>query len=110
MAMHKMQQRQLPLVLIGAGLPILPALAGESKSYAERLFQFPDIGPLSESDATKALQYPVKATGVKFTADALREDFPPDTGISLFSSGVGISITESRQPVTDHLASCAGSN
>ncbi|MEK6622769.1 MAG: ATP-binding protein, partial [Planctomycetota bacterium] len=71
MAMHKMQQRQLPLVLIGAGLPILPALAGESKSYAERLFQFPDIGPLSESDATKALQDPVKATGVEFTADAL---------------------------------------
>ena len=42
MAMHKMQQRQLPLVLIGAGLPILPGLAGESKSYAERLFSFPD--------------------------------------------------------------------
>ena len=41
MAMHKMQQRQLPLVLIGAGLPILPGLAGESKSYAERLFSFP---------------------------------------------------------------------
>lgn len=38
MAMHKMQQRQLSLVLIGAGLPILPGLAGKSKSYAERLF------------------------------------------------------------------------
>jgi len=37
MAMHKMQQRQLPLVLIAAGLPILPGLMGESKSYAERL-------------------------------------------------------------------------
>ncbi|TLS72265.1 ATP-binding protein, partial [Mariprofundus erugo] len=44
MAMHKMQQRQLPLVLLAAGLPILPGLAGESKSYAERLFSFPDIG------------------------------------------------------------------
>ena len=40
MAMHRMQQRQLALVLIGAGLPILPGLAGESKSYAERLFNF----------------------------------------------------------------------
>lgn len=41
MSMHKMQQRQLPLVLLGAGLPILTRLAGESKSYAERLFEFP---------------------------------------------------------------------
>jgi hypothetical protein len=56
MAMHKMQQRQLPMVLLGAGLPILPGLAGESKSYAERLFSFPDIGALSEPDAIKALQ------------------------------------------------------
>ena len=55
MAMHKMQQRQLPMVLLGAGLPILPGLAGESKSYAERLFSFPHIGALSEADAVKAL-------------------------------------------------------
>ena len=48
MAMHRMQQRQYPVVLIGAGLPILPGLAGESKSYAERLFSFPDLGPLSQ--------------------------------------------------------------
>src|SRR5205807_1236698 len=36
MAMHKLQQRQLPVLLIGAGLPVLVGLAGESKSYAER--------------------------------------------------------------------------
>lgn len=84
MAMHKMQQRQLPLVLIGAGLPILPALAGESKSYAERLFQFPDIGPLSEADAAKALQDPVEAAGMKFTADALREIFRLTQGYPYF--------------------------
>ncbi len=51
MAMHRVQQRQLPLVLLGAGLPILPGLAGEAKSYAERLFDFPDIGAISEQDA-----------------------------------------------------------
>lgn len=84
MAMHKMQQRQLPLVLIGAGLPILPALAGDSKSYAERLFQFPDIGPLSESDAAKALQDPVKASGVEFAAEALREIFRLTQGYPYF--------------------------
>ena len=75
MAMHKMQQRQLPLVLLGAGLPILPGLAGESKSYAERLFSFPDIGALSKQDTAKALQDPVKAVGVEFTAEALRRSF-----------------------------------
>jgi len=73
MAMHKMQQRQLPMVLLGAGLPILPGLAGESKSYAERLFSFPDIGALSEPDAIKALQDPTKAVGVQFDKAALKE-------------------------------------
>jgi hypothetical protein len=73
MAMHKMQQRQLPMVLLGAGLPILPGLAGESKSYAERLFSFPDIGALSEPDAVKALQDPTKAVGVQFDKAALKE-------------------------------------
>lgn len=84
MAMHKMQQRQLPLVLMGAGLPILPGLAGESKSYAERLFSFPDIGPLSESDATKALQDPVRAVGVEFERSALQEMFRLTQGYPYF--------------------------
>lgn len=84
MAMHKMQQRQLPLVLIAAGLPILPALAGESKSYAERLFQFPDICPLSKEDADRALQDPVKISGVEFTKEALDEIFRLTHGYPYF--------------------------
>lgn len=84
MAMHKMQQRQLPLVLIGAGLPILPALAGESKSYAERLFNFPDIGPLTEPDAIKALQDPVHEVGESFDNDALHEIFYLTKGYPYF--------------------------
>jgi hypothetical protein len=73
MAMHKIQQRQLPLVLLGAGLPILPGLAGEAKSYAERLFSFPDIGALSADEVAKALQDPARAAGVAFEPAALRE-------------------------------------
>lgn len=84
MAMHKMQQRQLPLVLLGAGLPILPGLAGESKSYAERLFSFPNIGPLSEGDAVKALRDPVKAVGVEFEDTALQEIFRLTQGYPYF--------------------------
>jgi hypothetical protein len=84
MSMHRMQQRQLPLVLLGAGLPILPRLAGESKSYAERLFSFPAIGALSESDAFKALQDPVEAQNVVFTEEALGEVFRLTQGYPYF--------------------------
>ena len=84
MAMHKVQQRQLPLVLLGAGLPILPGLAGESKSYAERLFSFPDIGALSESDAAKALREPAQVAGVVFEAPALAEVFRLTKGYPYF--------------------------
>ncbi len=84
MAMHKMQQRQLPMVLLGAGLPILARLAGESKSYAERLFSFPDIGALSEPDAIKALQEPTRAAGVGFEEAALKEIFRLTQGYPYF--------------------------
>lgn len=84
MAMHRMQQRQLPMLLLGAGLPILPGLVGESKSYAERLFSFPDIGALSQTDAIKALQDPTKAAGVDFDADALQEVFRLTQGYPYF--------------------------
>lgn len=84
MAMHKVQQRQLPVVLLGAGLPILPGLAGESKSYAERLFSFPDIGALSKHDAAKALQEPAHAVGVVFESDALAEVYRLTKGYPYF--------------------------
>ena len=84
MAMHRVQQRQLPLVLLGAGLPILPGLAGESKSYAERLFSFPDIGALSERDTAKALKEPAQAAGVLFDPNALKEVFRLTKGYPYF--------------------------
>jgi hypothetical protein len=73
MAMHKMQQSQLPLVLMAAGLPILPALVGESKSYAERLFNFPDIGPLNQAATIQALRDPIRQAGERIDQDALVE-------------------------------------
>ncbi len=73
--MHRMQQRQLPLVLVGAGLPILPGMAGESKSYAERLFSFPNVGPLAEPDAYKALRDPVEEARESIDQAALQEIF-----------------------------------
>ena len=93
MAMHKMQQRQLPLVLIGAGLPILPGLAGESKSYAERLFHFPVIGPLSGYDTEKALKT-LLSGGDCILKRSFARNLSFHTRLSLFSSRMGISILE----------------
>lgn len=83
-AMHKLQQRQLPVVLIAAGLPILPGLAGESKSYAERLFSFPDIGALTEEEAFRALQEPVLREGVSFEPAAIKKIFSLTRGYPYF--------------------------
>ena len=84
MAMHKLQQRQLPIVLIGAGLPVLAGLAGESKSYAERLFNFPSIGELSKIDAYKALRDPALAAGVEFEEKALKKIYEMTLGYPYF--------------------------
>ncbi len=102
MAMHKMQQKQLPLVLLAAGLPVLPGMAGESKSYAERLFNFPDIGALSEVDAAKALYDPAKDMGVEFQLDALQEVFRVTHGYPYFLQEWGYQAWNSAQasPIT----------
>lgn len=71
MALHRISQRNLPLVVVGAGLPQIIALAGKSKSYAERLFDYPEVGPLAGDDARNALQSPVRNQGVSFTEKAL---------------------------------------
>ena len=71
MAMHRLSQRQLPIVIVGAGLPQLVGLAGKSKSYAERLFDYPQIGPLNEADARAALIEPAKREGATYDDDAI---------------------------------------
>jgi hypothetical protein len=70
-AVHRTVQIGLPVILVGAGLPQLPGLAGNAKSYAERLFDFPEIGSLEEPDAKAALEVPVRVQGVQFDGAAL---------------------------------------
>jgi hypothetical protein len=84
MALHKVQQLQLPLTLIGAGLPFLPGLAGDSKSNAERLFGFPEVGALSEEDAARALSEPARAEGADFANKAIKEVFRLTRGYPYF--------------------------
>ena len=72
-ALHRAAQRQSPVVLVGAGLPQLRARTGRAKSYAERLFDFPEIGPLAPEAARSAIEKPARAEGVAIAGDALQE-------------------------------------
>lgn len=71
MALHKIAQRQLPLLFFGAGLPQLAKLAGEAKSYAERLFDYREIDRLDEKSARSALVEPARRESVSYEAEAL---------------------------------------
>lgn len=72
-AMHRTEQRRLPVVLVGAGLPQLRGLMGNAKSYAERLFDFPTIGPLPPDAARLAITKPLENEGVGITVPALEK-------------------------------------
>jgi hypothetical protein len=84
MAIHKVSQEKLPVILIGAGLPQLAGNTGHAKSYAERLFLFPAVGPLTEADARIALQEPARSEGVIFTDGALEEIYRQTKGYPYF--------------------------
>ena len=86
---HRVSQEQLPFMVAGAGLPSLPGLAGEAKSYAERLFDFPVIGSLSEDDAAIALSRPAKDEGITWAADALAEVVDVTQGYPYFLQKFG---------------------
>lgn len=70
-ALHLCAQRKLPLCVVGAGLPQLRGIAGDAKSYAERLFDFPFIGALNEQAAGDAIVKPAQDNAVSFTPEAL---------------------------------------
>jgi len=70
-AIHRSVQRTLPITLVAAGLPQIPELAGEAKSYAERLFKFPAIGRLTDTDSAEALEGPAAEQGVSFDREAV---------------------------------------
>jgi len=70
-SLHRGAQTGLPLTLFGAGLPQIVALAGDAKSYAERLFEYPEVGKLADAAARSAIRTPVRRGGVDITDDAL---------------------------------------
>jgi hypothetical protein len=69
--LHRAKQKSLPVALVAAGLPLLPDLTGDAKSYAERGFEFRRIGPLPHDAAVKALEEPAGQQGVAWQGEAL---------------------------------------
>lgn len=70
-AIHRTIQLNLPVLLVGAGLPQIPGLVGEAKSYSERLFEFPQIGSLDTTQACDVLTTPARELGVEYSTEAL---------------------------------------
>lgn len=99
-ALHACAQKQLPVTLVGAGLPQLVGNVGKAKSYAERLFNFPVIGPLLPNSAIEALQRPVKIHQVSFNEDAVEEIVKQTQGYPYFLQEWGSncwSVAEDKQ-------------
>ncbi len=84
MAIHRIDQKQLPLMVVGAGLPLLIKLTGDAKSYSERLFDYPEIGPLDAVEARRALVAPAKESGVMFEENAIQNIIDRTSGYPYF--------------------------
>jgi hypothetical protein len=83
-AIHRTEQQRLPVVLVGAGLPQLRGRMGNAKSYAERLFDFPSIGPLPAEAARQALQIPIANEGAAISEEALNQILQVTQGYAYF--------------------------
>jgi hypothetical protein len=83
-ALHRTAQRQLPVVLVGAGLPQLRGRMGRAKSYAERLFDFPEIGALPPDAASRAIVIPIENEGVSITPEAVERIVSTTEGFAYF--------------------------
>ena len=101
-ALHRSAQRRLPVVLVGAGLPQLRGRMGRAKSYAERLFDFPEIGPLPPQAARTAIAKPAIAEGAEVSEDALERIVQQTHGYPYFLQEWGKHAwdTASESPIT----------
>jgi hypothetical protein len=102
-AIHRTTQLNLPVVLVGAGLPQLPGLAGDAKSYAERLFDFPHVGSLAEDDAKAALLIPAQQQNVDIADEALNLIIDQSEGYPYFLQEWGYHVWNhaTTNPISD---------
>jgi GTPase SAR1 family protein len=83
-ALHRTAQRKLPVILFGAGLPLLRGRLGAAKSYAERLFEFPEIGALAPDAARQAIVKPITDQGARIHEDAVTRIVQETAGYPYF--------------------------
>lgn len=83
-ALHKINQKSLPVLFFGAGLPQVAALSGDAKSYAERLFHYPGVGALGTEDAKTAIRQPIEDEGQEISDAALNEIIQKTRGYPYF--------------------------
>jgi len=88
-ALHRVTQRSLPITVAAAGLPQIPRLTGEARSYAERLFMFPTIGNLEEDAARAAFTEPAHQQGVRFAPNAVARALEWTSGYPFFIQQLG---------------------
>ena len=89
MALHRVKQKRLPVTFVGAGLPLLPSLTAEAKSYAERMFAYAHLGPLDERAAREALVVPARSCGVTWEEEAVRRVLAYTEGYPCFLQEYG---------------------
>lgn len=101
-SLHRCAQRRLPVTLVGAGLPQLRGKMGRAKSYAERLFEFSEIGPLDADASRTAIRKPVEAQGAAVKEEALDEVVRQTRGYAYFLQEWGKHAWECapRSPIT----------
>ncbi len=99
---HEIGQASLPVIVVGAGLPHLPAVLSASKSYSERLFRYQRIDRLDREAADHALSAPAKEEGAEFTPEALEAMFAATGGYPYFIQAYGKEVWElaPRSPMT----------
>lgn len=91
-ALHHAAQESLPLYLVGSGLPSIRALVGKSKTYAERMFNYAEIGSLSEAEVDAAITIPLNGNGLSIASAAITEIFRRTKGYPYFLQEYGYQI------------------
>ena len=101
-ALHRTSQRQMPVIMLGAALPQVRGRMGKAKTYAERLFDFPEIGALSDEDSGRAIHKPALSEGVDIEPDALDAIVAQTRGYPYFLQEWGKRVWDvaERSPIT----------
>ena len=103
-ALHFAAQESLPLYLVGSGLPSIRALVGKSKTYAERMFNYAEIGALGKEDVDLAITVPLNNNGLDIEPDAITEVFESTKGYPYFLQEYGYQIWNIAEtsPISAH--------